>query len=165
MRTHVDICEKIFGGEIEETIERIALRHHEKMNGSGYPKGLCAADLTIPERIVAVADIISALAGTRSYKEAYGKDRIISILTDMIRNNLIDADITGTAISHYDEIMEITRIRCSPLISIYHGIQDEYQALMQASSASQRIRMAWERSFSQPDFMPAEGSSPTVLHR
>lgn len=79
MRTHVDMTEAIFGGEVDETVARIALRHHEKLDGSGYPRGLEAADLTVGERLVAVADIVSALSGTRSYKEAYSKDRVIRI--------------------------------------------------------------------------------------
>lgn len=50
-------------------MKRIALRRHEKMDGSGYPEGISGKDLTMGERIIAVADIVSALAGTRSYKD------------------------------------------------------------------------------------------------
>ena len=56
------------------------MRHHEKLDGSGYPLGLTAMDLSLEERIVAVADIVSALAGTRSYKEAFSRERIVGII-------------------------------------------------------------------------------------
>ena len=79
MRGHVDITKQIFGGQIEETIQNIALRHHEKLDGSGYPLELKGEDLTIGERIVAVADIVSALSGTRSYKNAYSKERVQTV--------------------------------------------------------------------------------------
>ena len=68
MQTHVKLTEEILGGTIEEDITRIALRHHEKLDGSGYPRRLPVDELTTEERIVAVSDIVSALLGTRSYK-------------------------------------------------------------------------------------------------
>lgn len=144
MRTHVDITDKIFNGEIEDTVRKIALRHHEKMNGSGYPLGLKGPDLTVPERIVAIADIISALAGTRSYKEAYGKERIVSILSNMKEDGLLDPAITDTAILHYDRIMAHTQALCDPLLVMYHKIQEEYQELFHASTPERRLQLALE---------------------
>lgn len=129
MRTHVDITEKIFGGAIPEAIQRIALRHHEKLNGAGYPLGLRAEDLSIGERIVALADIVSALAGTRSYKEAYDKERIVTIILEMKADGLLDSGLVGCMVDHYDEIMEKTRIRCQPVIEIYEGLQADYNEL------------------------------------
>ena len=75
MRTHVDITERILGGSVDSDVTRIALRHHEKVDGSGYPKGITGKDMTLDEEIVAVSDIASALLGTRSYKEAFSKER------------------------------------------------------------------------------------------
>lgn len=126
MRTHVDMTEAIFGGEVDETVTRIALRHHEKLDGSGYPRGLTAKDLTVGERLVAVADIVSALTGTRSYKEAYAKDRVIHILEDMKRQGLIDPDIVDVFVEHYDMIMGRTQEQCQPLIEKYRRIQEEF---------------------------------------
>ena len=132
MRTHVDITEKIFGDVIEETVKCLALRHHEKLDGSGYPRGLTAADLSTGERIVAIADIISALSGTRSYKTAFSKDRICSIITEMKDDGLIDADIVELMISDYDEIMEATRIQCQPILDIYARIQQDFDRISRA---------------------------------
>ena len=132
MRTHVDITEKIFGDVIEETVKYLALRHHEKLDGSGYPRGLTAADLNTGERIVAIADIISALSGTRSYKTAFSKDRICSIITEMKDDGLIDADIVELMISDYDEIMEATRIQCQPILDIYARIQQDFDRISRA---------------------------------
>ena len=66
MRTHVDLTGQILGTNVSARVRDIALRHHEKLDGSGYPRGLSAVSLDMPQRIVAVADIISALTGTRS---------------------------------------------------------------------------------------------------
>lgn len=129
MRTHVDMTEAIFGGEVDETVARIALRHHEKLDGSGYPRGLGAADLTVGERLVAVADIVSALCGTRSYKEAYPKERVIRILEDMKGQGLIDGEIVDVFVEHYDLVMGRTRQECLPLIEKYRRIQEEFREM------------------------------------
>ncbi len=75
MRSHVSITEDILGGTIAPDITKIAVRHHEKLDGSGYPRGLTEKELSMEEQVVAIADIVSALLGTRSYKEAYSKIR------------------------------------------------------------------------------------------
>jgi two-component system response regulator RpfG len=49
----------------------IALGHHEKFDGSGYPQGLAGADIPLPARIVAVADVFDALTSNRPYKRAW----------------------------------------------------------------------------------------------
>ncbi|WP_267549337.1 HD domain-containing phosphohydrolase [Rhizobium rhizogenes] len=68
-----------FGGEILgdssskliQTAQRIAESHHEKWDGTGYPKGLSAASIPIEARIVAIADVFDALCSKRSYKAAW----------------------------------------------------------------------------------------------
>lgn len=131
MRTHVDITEKIFGGEIDEAVARIALRHHEKIDGSGYQKGLKGEELTRGERLVAVADIVSALTGTRSYKESYPKERVVGVLTSMKEDGLIDPDIVDILVEHYDEVIEEAERDCRPLLDRYEKIKEEYLELAQ----------------------------------
>lgn len=133
MREHVNITEKIFGGAIEVTVQQIALRHHEKLDGSGYPLGLEGKDLTVGQRIVAVADIVSALAGTRSYKDAYSKEHIERIINSLKDDKKIDAEITDIMIKNYDEIMDETKERCRPILDSYEHIQKEYGDLIRWS--------------------------------
>ena len=75
-----------------------------------------AQQLSLEERIVALADIVSALAGTRSYKKAFGKERICAIITGMREDGLMDPALVGCMLAHYDEIMEKTRVRCQPVV-------------------------------------------------
>ena len=82
MRTHVALTEGILEGCVDPHMQRAAVRHHEKLDGSGYPRGLQADELTMPDRIIAVADIVSALVGTRSYKEAYPKEKVLMLLDE-----------------------------------------------------------------------------------
>jgi len=58
----------------------IALTHHERWNGTGYPQGLAGDDIPLCGRITAVADVYDALTSKRSYKEAYSHDTACRII-------------------------------------------------------------------------------------
>lgn len=130
MRTHVDLTERILGGEVDETAEKIALRHHEKLDGSGYPKGLVAADLTLAERIMAVADIVSALLGVRSYKRAFSKNLTLQIVQEMSEQGKIDPEVVSMFALHYEEIMAGVEKATKPAMENYEEIAREYTKLM-----------------------------------
>lgn len=139
MKTHVDITEQIFNGDIDETIKQISLRHHEKLDGSGYPKGLTAGCLTTEERLMAIADITSALAGTRSYKDSFPKDRIISILTQMKNDGLLDGHIVDLTIENLSEILKTTAARCQPVLDIYENLRKEYEQFAECISFQEKL--------------------------
>lgn len=71
------------GIEREEflTVARdIALSHHEKWDGSGYPNGLAGTDISLPARIMAVADVFDALVSERCYKKAVSVEEAFAVL-------------------------------------------------------------------------------------
>ena len=74
MKTHTTIGAQILSNaptELITTAHNIALNHHEKWNGSGYPNGLSGNEITLEGRIVAIADVFDALTSKRPYKEAW----------------------------------------------------------------------------------------------
>lgn len=91
-------------GIVGEKIADIAFRHHEALDGSGYPHGLSGNDLSVQQRVLAVADIFSALSDARTYKTEFSKEQTIEILEAMSRNNKIDREIVSTCKTNYDEI-------------------------------------------------------------
>lgn len=60
----------------------IALNHHERYDGKGYPQGLSGGDIPIEARIVAVADVFDALSSKRVYKDAWSIDQTVQHLVD-----------------------------------------------------------------------------------
>jgi HD-GYP domain-containing protein (c-di-GMP phosphodiesterase class II) len=58
----------------------VASAHHERLDGSGYPGGLSAGELTIPMRVLAVADVYEALTAERPYRPAWSSDRALEII-------------------------------------------------------------------------------------
>lgn len=68
--------------------------HHEKMDGSGYPNGLTCEQMSLPARMVAIADVFEALtANDRPYKDAMPLSRALRILGQMKVDNHIDGDL------------------------------------------------------------------------
>jgi HD-GYP domain-containing protein (c-di-GMP phosphodiesterase class II) len=79
--------------EIRE-IPAIAVGHHEKLNGTGYPHKLSAPDIPIETRMMTIADIFDALsASDRPYKKAVPMERALEILELAVRDGEIDADL------------------------------------------------------------------------
>jgi len=71
-----------------------AYAHHEKLDGSGYPRGLVATSLPTPVRMLTISDIYDALAARdRPYKKAVASARALDILRAQARQGLLDADL------------------------------------------------------------------------
>ncbi len=85
LKTHTSVGLQIMGSTNSPVLRLaavIAATHHEKWDGSGYPKGLAGNAIPIEGRIVAVADVFDALSSARPYKEAFPIDRCLKILID-----------------------------------------------------------------------------------
>jgi len=83
MRQHVEIGARIIGEHpsgLLRTAQRIALTHHEKWDGSGYPNGLSGEDIPLEGRIVAIADVFDALTSVRPYKAAWSVEDAVALL-------------------------------------------------------------------------------------
>ena len=65
-----------------KTAADIALHHHEKWDGTGYPNSLKGNEISLYGRITAIADVFDALASPRVYKEPWDKERIISLFKE-----------------------------------------------------------------------------------
>lgn len=98
--TYTILKQSDFPEEIAET----AAFHHEKLNGKGYPFHRSSIDLSQEARLMAVADIYTAISEDRPYRDGMGKDDIIRIMTDMAGRNEIDKDILGVLIDNFDDI-------------------------------------------------------------
>ncbi|MDG2222913.1 MAG: response regulator [Rubripirellula sp.] len=84
----------------------IAATHHEKWDGSGYPKGLSGNAIPVEGRIVAVADVFDALSSARPYKKAFPLDKCLSIVRDG-RGSHFDPRVLDAFLNRLDEVIQI----------------------------------------------------------
>lgn len=81
----------------------IALNHHERYDGEGYPNQLSGDDIPIEARIVAVADVYDALSSARIYKKAWTREETLKYIKD-VRGTQLDPDCTDALINNLEEI-------------------------------------------------------------
>lgn len=129
MRSHITLGEQILHGCVDEEIEQIAMRHHEKLNGKGYPHGLSGEEITTPQRLMAVADVTSALCMSRSYKDAFDKERCLSILNDMVQRGELDADMVALLEKNFDDIVSDMSESLVPLMERFDWLKKQYLRL------------------------------------
>jgi len=73
IKTHVTVGFNILSkASLPWPIAEVALQHHERLDGSGYPSGLLADEISLPARIIAVADVVEAMTHHRPYRPALG---------------------------------------------------------------------------------------------
>jgi putative two-component system response regulator len=109
MKQHAEIGAKILENSESDFIKMgrgIALTHHEKWDGSGYPRGLKGEDIPIEGRIAALADVFDALTSKRPYKEPFSNEKAFSIIQEG-RGNHFDPDLVDAFFKIQDEILEI----------------------------------------------------------
>ena len=86
----------------------IALTHHEKWDGSGYPKGLRGEEIPIEGRITAVADVFDALSSKRPYKEAFPIEKCVNILKEG-KGSHFEPRLVDLFLNCLDEAVAISR--------------------------------------------------------
>ena len=83
-------------------IAEIAWQHHERLDGSGYPRGLSGTDILLQARILAVADVVEAMTFHRPYKAAQGLDKAIEEILDG-RGTRYDPDVCDACVTLFTE--------------------------------------------------------------
>ncbi len=78
--------------------------HHEKLNGRGYPFHLNAEELDTGARIMAVADIFSAITELRPYRAGMSREAAMAVLRSNVENGTLDGELVRLLEEHYDEI-------------------------------------------------------------
>jgi putative two-component system response regulator len=93
---------------IFETARQIALSHHERWDGHGYPHGLLGREIPLPARIVSVVDAFDAITSKRPYSDARSFVRAYEIIEEE-RGRQFDAEIADEFLANIDGILEILK--------------------------------------------------------
>lgn len=101
--------------------------HHERLDGSGYPFHIKGSDIPMGSRIMAVADVFTALSEDRPYRKAMNHDRVLLILQEMSANQALDSDVVTMLKLHFDDINSIRMAAQATSI-------EEYRRFLQAQN-------------------------------
>lgn len=116
MQSHTTIGAEILSGHTSELMHmasEIALSHHEKWDGSGYPNRLSAEDIPLTGRIVAMADVFDALTTERPYKKAWPVEDALNLLRDQSGKHF-QPDLVDLFNDILDDILEIRALHMEP---------------------------------------------------
>lgn len=131
----LEVVDDAVDNPILELAATVALTHHEKWNGDGYPNGLAAEAIPLAGRIVAVSDAFDALTSERTYKPAYSYDKSRSIIKEDAGTHF-DPDVFAAFDASFDD-----------MVAIRQELSDEL-------SASTPLRTAYLSNNSSTDEQP-----------
>ncbi|MEF7612435.1 DUF3369 domain-containing protein [Aquincola sp. MAHUQ-54] len=109
MKEHARIGEEVFGRSTRPMLRAAAIiagQHHEKYDGTGYPRGLRGEEIHIFARIVALVDVFDALAHARCYKPAWPMDRVLQLLRDE-RGRHFDPQLVDCLLAEMDAVLDV----------------------------------------------------------
>ena len=109
IKTHCTLGARLLSNsnsEILQLAESIALTHHEKWNGKGYPQGLSGEEIPIEGRIIALADVFDALTSKRHYKEPYPVEMACDIIREE-RGKHFDPELVDVFFDNLNEIIKM----------------------------------------------------------
>ena len=104
-RAEADACEAL---PFLQYAKQIALSHHERWDGSGYPEGLAGRDIPLAARIMAIADVFDALISVRVYKPAMPPSRAFEIMAAQ-RGRHFDPDLLDLFIDNFEAFCAVAR--------------------------------------------------------
>jgi len=103
IQTHPQVGSNILKEmELPGGVSSIVLQHHERMDGSGYPSGLSGKDIILEARILAVADVVEAMASHRPYRPALGLDKAWEEITQN-KGKLYDPEVVDACLKLFKE--------------------------------------------------------------
>ena len=97
--------------------------HQERLNGTGYPFGLVADDLPLGARIMAVADVFTALTEDRPYRKGMNLESTTAVLKEMVDSDELDKNLVELVFKHYDAMNQIRDVAQKEAIQEYHAFQ------------------------------------------
>ena len=126
VRLHVNAAEKVLGNMLREDVLSIVLGHHERGDGSGYPKRLRAQQMGQEQKVLQVADSITGMTNERAYREPLPREKVIENLSEEASLDRLDRQIVNTFINSYDDIMQSVQTESAEVMKMYQMLNSQY---------------------------------------
>ena len=124
---HVEITQRHLEKRMKDEVLSIVLAHHERGDGSGYPRHLKEGQISLHQGILQLVDVVSALVSKKSYREAMPKQRVIELLNQDASKKRLKQQIVSMFVNSYDEIMEHVKKETARTLKMYQTLNLQYQ--------------------------------------
>ncbi len=135
MRQHAEIGYRILAGsglELLDVAATIAHTHHERLDGSGYPRGLKGSEIPLDGRIAAVADVFDAVTSDRCYQRALPLEDALEIIRKG-RGALFDPDVIDCFLGSIDDVLAVRQAHAPELANELGRALDGLPAVSRSS--------------------------------
>lgn len=127
VRSHVSVVENVLKGRVNDNILKIALGHHERLDGNGYPHKWEGEKITKGARVLQVADTVTALTCDRPYHPPKSKEAVCKILQSEMDLNKFDRTVVMAFINNYDDIMRLAKEEADKMLEVFKELKVRYE--------------------------------------
>lgn len=129
IKSHVEIADKILRNRMKKEVIDIALAHHERCDGSGYPRRLTDNHMSMEQKILQVSDMVVALVHKRSYRKPLPKEKVIAILEEKTARNKLKRQVVSVVVQSYDRIMSLVTEESAQIVKMYETLNRQYETI------------------------------------
>ncbi|MBQ9436743.1 MAG: HD domain-containing protein, partial [Lachnospiraceae bacterium] len=129
LRTHVQIGEELLKDRMRQEVIDVAVAHHERCDGSGYPKGLRAAQMNTSQMILQVADTVCGLTNERSFRKPRTKQEVVKILSEEVLAGKFSDKVVKIFVAEYDQIMAKVKAESNKVLSVYDRLNQNFEVV------------------------------------
>lgn len=133
VRTHVEIEEKILKNRLKDSVADVAVAHHERADGSGYPHQLTDKKMSDAQRILQLSDSATAMISNRKHRSAMKKEDILKIIDDEVKKGHFNRRTATVFTDNYDIIMEKVQIKTQKLLEMNKKLDVQYRSAIMHS--------------------------------
>lgn len=129
LRTHVDKTEELLRGRMKDEIVNLAISHHERGDGTGYPRHITDSQQNKLQRILQVADKASALSLDWNFRPAKTKQELIDQISQKAERKKLNPQVANTMITFYDTIMGTAKERLEEVMAMYRKLNEDFERI------------------------------------
>ena len=134
IKTHVEIMRQMLDGKILQSVINIACTHHERFDGSGYPKGLKAHFMTSNDAILQISEYVVNAMEEKPYRPAYTREEIEAEITNGMLDGRYEPNVANTLLKHFDDILELAQDKADIALVTYQKLLRNYKQVYSSLS-------------------------------
>ncbi|MBD5471344.1 MAG: HD domain-containing protein [Lachnospiraceae bacterium] len=127
VKTHVHLAERVLTNHMAAGVVNLVAAHHERCDGSGYPRGLRGTQMTRDQEILQLADTITALLGSRAYRTPYSEKDIIALIRAEADDGKYNKTAANVFLKNFDDIIKKVKIRTDEILVTYRKLNQQYK--------------------------------------